>query len=146
MEVGDVFVWKNFPYPKHGNIKDRWFVFLGHTRFPDTPIFAFISTVTTQIQHYEKSGDRATHLFKKFKKGDFGFPEDCILDLDTIYDNIKLDKLTASPDTEIKGKIDTPTLKEIYSLLVLSQKISRKVKCYIYESFNYAGITGLKKP
>jgi len=32
MRVGDIYIWHSFPHQKDGEVKDRWFLFLGEVR------------------------------------------------------------------------------------------------------------------
>ena len=38
MQIGSVFIWKNFPFRKEGKEKDRYFVYFGKSRYPENPI------------------------------------------------------------------------------------------------------------
>jgi len=59
-----------------------------------------------------------------------------------------LDKseLIGNPDIVIKGKLATGELQFIYAQLLRSMGYSRKIMSDIYQSFNNAGITQLKRP
>jgi hypothetical protein len=32
MRVGDIYIWHSYPHQKDGEVKDRWFLFLGEVR------------------------------------------------------------------------------------------------------------------
>jgi len=49
-------------------------------------------------------------------------------------------------DIDIKGRLPEQRLREIYNLILKSERIAKKVKKDIHHSFNMAGIEGLKKP
>ena len=147
MQLGSVFIWKNFPYCKDGNIKNRYFLYIGESHFPVNPVHIFLITATTRKMHYEIGGSREEHNIYKFKAGSFGFVEDCILDIDFLQSNITKSAFN-SCQNEIKevGKLPEKELKEIYNLILKSKYINLKVKQDIYSSYNHTNITGLKRP
>jgi len=134
---------QNFNY----NPKERYFIYLGKSSIvDDEEIIAILSSPTTQTQYYESYGDRVKHPHVSFKGGEFGFTEDCVLDLTLIDYNIKYNNLINTQDVEIVGNIPKNKLKEIYNHICKSNNISLKRKLYIYDSFNNDGIIGLSKP
>jgi len=145
-KVGTVFKWKQYPYPHDNILKDRWFVYLGESSILDEhTIFAYICTTTTQLQHYEPNGDRASHDFIKFEKGKYDFNKTCILDL-FFKESLEKSKLENSQEIEFKFFLDKETMKRIYNKIYISKHFSKKEKRRIYESYNRNGITGIKKP
>ncbi|MCL4384752.1 MAG: hypothetical protein M1326_00350 [Cyanobacteria bacterium] len=52
MQVGQLFLWNNFPHPKDNNQKPRIFIFLGKSNIFLPPVIAYIITFTSQTQHY----------------------------------------------------------------------------------------------
>jgi len=81
------------------------------------------------------------------KAGSFGFVEDNILDVDSLYDNVeKRNFEDHKEDLEEKGKLPETILKNIYNLILKSKNISMKVKQDVHYNYNLEGITGLKKP
>ncbi len=81
-------------------------------------------------------------------RGEFGFDKDCVLDLDKdFYAHIEESIfLSFKEDITIKGKLSEQNLREIYNLILKSQRIPKIIKKDIHHSFNMAGITGLRKP
>ena len=66
MKTGSVFCWKNYPFQKDGEPKDRWFVYLGEIK-PDPletnpELVAIIApTTTAQVEFYEGGRERCAH-------------------------------------------------------------------------------------
>jgi hypothetical protein len=147
MKVGTVFIWRDFPFQRDGIVKDRYFIYLGKSRDPDNPIMVFLFTATSQVHYYEEWGSRTGHNYIKFKSGQYCFTEDCIVDVDSIYNNLKeTDFLNHTEDIEEKTVLTEFTLKRIYNLILKSKYISMKIKQDIHTNYNFDGITGLKNP
>jgi len=146
MQVGSVFIWKNFPFREEGKEKDRYFVYFGESHYPDNPVKVFFITTTSRIYHYEEEGARKNHNYYRFKAGSFGFIKDSVLDVDSYYNIEKKDFEDYKEDLEEKGKLPEIILKNIYNLILKSKNISMKVKQDIHYNYNLEGITGLKKP
>jgi hypothetical protein len=151
LKPGTVFKWSRFPFPKYGGeVKARWFIYLGDTgpEILSTPVFAYLCTTTTSLEAFERGGKRASHRSLLFRKSTFTFfDEDCILDYDeSPYDNIEKHLLETSPDIETKANLDRETLKRIYKGILASQYYSPKILHDIWSSLNQIGITGLVKP
>lgn len=144
------FTWDKFPCSRECNslIKRRWFVYLGHSYTFNNPVYIYIITATTQLQHYESYNNRSNHLCIRFDAGKFGFEQKCILDIDGgFYSSITEEKFNYYKSSCVKkGKFDENTLREIYNLFIKSQHISKKIKQDIHESLNSAEITHLKQP
>lgn len=141
MNVGDIFRWTNFPCPKHGNIKSRWFIYLGNSGIYNTTIYIHILTTTTNLSNI-------TGSCISFKKGECGFESDCVANIDNdFYNNLTNETIEKNKnDIEIIGAIPENKLKYIYKKVLESKRISKIVKMDIYNSFNLNNITGLKKP
>ena len=146
MQLGSVFIWKNFPFREEGKEKDRYFVYFGESHYPDNPVKVFFITTTSRIYHYEEEGARKNHNYYRFKAGSFGFIKDSVLDIDSYYNIEKKDFEDYKEDLEEKGKLPEIILKNIYNLILKSKNISMKVKQDIHYNYNLEGITGLKKP
>jgi hypothetical protein len=145
MKAGTVIKWNNFPDRIDGDIKPRWFVYLGCSDSFSKPVLAYICTTTTQKQHYESGGNRSSHDFIYFKKNAFGFEEDCILDLDSYYTKNK-EIIDHNKDIEVKGELSGEIMMQIYNKILNSRHYSRIMKLDIHACFNAASIKGLKKP
>lgn len=149
LEVGTLLRWNHFPWPRYGTeIKPRWFICLGETGPFSQISFIYLATTTTQIEHFQPGGTRTGHNKFKFETRQFAFfDDDCILDYDDPpYAIKKQDLLNHLADLEVKGKLNEQTLRMIYNNLLKSDSYSKMVLLDLHNSFNNAGITGLKKP
>jgi hypothetical protein len=147
LDVGTVFRWKDFPGPRGGGVKARWFIYLGDSGYFSQVLLAYICTTTTQIQHFQLGGDRSSHdhfIFKKWPSSPF--EDDCILDFDEPPHTPRESILEKNPSIEEKGKLDEQALRMIYNRLCRSNAYSKIILRDIHESFNKAGIIGLKRP
>ena len=116
-------------------------------------IFAQIKTVylyttTTQVENFQCSGNRRNHSHFIFKPNQFPvFDKDCVVDFDEQPYPIELTKIAEyQNDIEIRGELPENTMKMIYKRLSSSNFISPMILSDLHDSFNRAGITGLKKP
>jgi hypothetical protein len=148
LTIGDVIFWNDFPYPKDGEIKARWFIYLGRSPALLSPIFAYLCTTTTQLEKFEPGGKRAGHAFRRFDTKNFSiFERNCILDFDEEIYNIDADILIrCAANIESKGRLDENTMRNIYKLFLSSGTCSPMIMRDIYNSYNMSGIVGLKKP
>ena len=147
LTAGDVFVWRRFPDVRDvgSRIKDRWFICLGFTTQIAPPVFVFLSTTTTQTRHYDRGGSRAGNIVLRFAAGEFGFPEDCLVDLSEPPYDYDI-QLLAADDISVEGRLDQNHLRRLYDCVLKSRVFPRKVKSDIHNSLNLAGITGLARP
>jgi hypothetical protein len=148
LKPGAVFRWKEFPYPKYaGEIKARWFIYLGDTGLLLAPVIAHICTTTTSLDDFGPRRKRTSHRHLLLKKTRYPFfDEDCILDFDEGPYPVEKKSLENNPDIEIKGELDQECLKMIYYGIWKSSFYSPKIVLDIHTSLNQAGITGLRKP
>jgi hypothetical protein len=149
LEVGTVFRWDNFPSRRFGGeSKARWFVCLGSSGIFAQVAIVYLSTTTTQLQHFGTSGTRKKHSKFIFKTNEFPvFDKECAIDFHEQPYSIELAKISNyQNDIEIRGMIDENTMRMIYKRLSSSGFTSPKILSDLHDSFNRAGITGLKKP
>jgi len=147
LDVGTVFRWKDFPEPRSGEVKARWFIYLGDSGLFSQVLIAYLCTTTTQIHHFKAGGNRSTHDHHLFRKSpDSPFEEDCILDFDERPHALAKSTLENNSDIESKGKLNEQTLRMIYNRILKSRFYSKIILRDIHESFNKTGIAGLKKP
>jgi hypothetical protein len=147
MKIGEVFIWRDFPYAKFpGEQKDRWFVYIGETSTLQLPIIATIITATTQTQHYERGAMRANHSHIHIQQGQYGFERDCVLDLDEGYYEYEASMLGSNPKIETRGATTEECLRRIYKAVLTSNTMSKQTQRDIYACLNRIGITGLKRP
>jgi hypothetical protein len=148
LKIGDVIWWHNFPYQKAGNTKPRWFIYLGRSSLITSPVFLYLCTTTTQLQHFESSGNRSNHACKRFNVNQFPiFQQDCILDYDEdVYTLLEEKLIEFKANIEIKGTLDKDTMRNIYKQFLRSDVCSLMMLIDLHDSFNRDGITGLKRP
>ncbi len=149
LKVGTVIRWDNFPSQRFsGKKKARWFVCLGFSGVFAQIATVYLSTTTTQLQHFKDHGERSRHSRFIFETKQFPlFEQDCAIDFDEpLYptEESQLDKY--SKDIEIRGELEVETMRMLYKRFLQSPQLSRKVLFDIHDSYNKAGITGLKKP
>ena len=152
LKIGDVIKWNNCPFRKDlkSKKKPRWWIYLGKRQ--DGSSLLIMVTATTQTQYYKVGEDRFKNKRISIKKGDFGFNDDCLIDLDIgiSYDEIAEAELSEhqadiEPISNIKETRET-FMREIYNKICESRKTPLRIKKDIHYSFNLAGITGLKQP
>lgn len=149
VELGTVFRWTNFPLARYGDKdKPRWFVCVGFSGYLSHVASLYLCTTTTQIDNFNSSGSRKGHSHFIFKVSEFPcFEQDCAIDFDEKPYVIPEGYLSSyEKDLEVRGKLDVDILKMIYKRLLSSDRLSFVELCEIHDSYNRAGITGLKKP
>ena len=145
MTVGDVFLWRDYPYRASGRIKDRWFIYLGTYRAdPFSEVFLLIPTTTTQLHHFEPGGSRESHHFVRFQPSDgFGFEAECVADFDEVfYDTpqAKFDVYVQKGDITVKGRIASLSVfRQISDAIQKSREIDRCIKRSVLENLRRAG-------
>jgi len=149
LEIGTVLKWDNFPLARYGGaLKPRWFIYLGETGLLSQITIIYLTTTTTQADHFQAGGSRSGHSKFIFKTQEFKeFEEDCILDFeDRPYEIEKEGFLKKRGDISVKGKLKEETMRMIYKQFLRSGSCSKITMLDIHDSFNKAGISGLKKP
>lgn len=147
MEIGDVFVWRNYPFAVTGKTKDRWFLYLGKYREdPFAEFYILIPTATTQLHHFEPGGSRAGHShIVVFVSDGFGFEADCVIDFDEVfYDTTEREFTLYFDKGEIllKGKIDKePMLRKIYEAVLAARDIDRCIKRQVRDNLRSIGLS-----
>lgn len=146
-EVGDVLYWRNNAFQADGNIKSRYFIYLGNTSLYTFQINIYTVTTTSLTGYYQAGGSRCRYLHIKIPAGSFGLPKDSIVDVDSnympFYQNSVMD---AASDIEVVGKLDNETLRAIYRLIAESRKIPPNEKDDIYTCLRNSGIKDISKP
>lgn len=149
LEVGTLFRWGHFSWPKYSaEKKSRWFIYLGETDSFAQIALVYLATTTTKLEHFQYGGVRASHSHFKFETRQFTiFDKDCIIDFDEKPYAVEKEKLLKNRmDIIVKGKLDEKTLRMIYNRFLHSGVLSKMEMLDIHNSFNKAGITGLAKP
>lgn len=142
LDIGDIFTWENFPYPITDEIKRRWFIYFGDGGFLSVDVYIF--TTTTNMDR--KDADSIL-----FKKGEYSFERDCILNVGRNHysKNINKDdieKHIQNGSINKKSKLPDNKIREIYNKVLKSKFINYKDKMAIHNALNIAGITKLEKP
>jgi hypothetical protein len=148
-QVGTVIRWDNFPYHRYGEgDKARWLICVGFTGVFSQIAMVYSYTTTTQLQHFEAGGSRENHYRYVFKKSEHPcFDTDCAIDFNESPYAIEKTKLDNHiKDIEEMGLLREETMRMIYKNTIESKQISLIVKKDIYNSYNQAGITGLRQP
>ena len=156
MKTGSVFCWKNYPFQKDGEPKDRWFVYLGETK-PDPletnpELIAIIApTTTAQVEFYEEGRERCARPYVKFEPlPELGFTRVCILDLSYSPESSSravFQRYINEGEILEKGALPQNALREIYEKICTAQSAySPKLKLDIHNNLNVIGITGLSLP
>ena len=147
MDAGTVFKWNNFTDRKYGGeLKPRWFIYLGDTGPIIDPGFAYLATTTTNLKAFERGGDREYHTTCSFSPHNSCFETDCILDIDEEPYDVLLSRILNNKDIEVKGRITDEQMRMIWNRIIRSGEYSRRILLDIHDSFNRINITGLKKP
>ncbi len=149
LEVGTVFRWDNFPSHRFGSeSKPRWFICLGFSGIFAQVATVYLSTTTTQLQHFGTSGTRRNHSHFIFKTNQHPiFEEDCVIDFDERPYPVAETKIESHQnDIHIKGRLNEDTTRMIYNRFLRSRSLSVMELSDIHASYNNAGIVGLKKP
>ena len=145
MTVGTVFIWNNYEKISAFKSKRRWFIYLGKTGYGTIPVIVHAGTTTTQFQYYQKGHVRSRHKHMEFKRGKYGFNDDCLIDFDEDIHGISETKILSNEDIEMCGHIPNHLLVKMYSLIRISDN-SLMVRKDIFHSFRDSGIPGLKPP
>lgn len=123
----------------------RWLLYLGNSSSFDGKVFAYVFSSTTQLQHFVDGGDKENSAHRSYKKGTFGFTEDCIICFDDIIDYLSEDEI-AEYEPELKGVFSLEELRNVYNCIRKSNKIKFIVKTDIHNNLGNIGIKGLLKP
>jgi hypothetical protein len=148
--AGDVLLWRSFPFTRDptSERKDRYFVCFGYSSRLSVPILVYLCTTTTKIAHYERDGSRSRHTFLRLHAGDFGLPQDCVLDFDfNFYADIQeLQLATHRTDIEKVGSVPPDRLRQMWKYILIADGIALVVKRDIHFALNQIGLVGLKQP
>ena len=142
LDIGDIFTWENFPYPISGGIKRIWFIYFGDGG--SSSEYVYIFTTTTNM-------DRKNEDSILFKKGEYSFESDCILNVGHNHYSQNITKVHIRKHIEDgninkKGKLQINKIREIYNKVSKSKIINYKDKTAIHNALNMAGITNLESP
>jgi len=148
MIIGDVFVWNDFPYPKHGLPKPRWFILLGDScGFNGNDGFVYLLSPSKLVdQHLLKYRKSVDYEYMIFNISEYGFKKKCLIDNRTgFYCDFFNNVLTNNSEVKITGTMENSKLEIIYNkILKTHEDISPKVLDNIKSCFiNYCGIKSI---
>jgi hypothetical protein len=126
IKTGQIIYWSDFPLQKDGNLKGRYFLYLGISSIFDTPILVNLITTTSQI-HYYKSGakrEKAVVFFINRNKYSF-FTTDCLIDFNLGYQTVNQDTLMTA-NIEVKGEFSLEDLTVIFNKLIRAGSVQIK--------------------
>ncbi|GAB1351856.1 MAG TPA: hypothetical protein PKC25_03260 [Candidatus Rifleibacterium sp.] len=126
MQPGDVIYWHDFQLQKDGEVKNRYFLYLGKSSVTETPVLVNLITTTSKLSHYASGGDREKNLVFRIDRNKYPFfTTDCLIDLNIGYQNVTQDTLNSS-QVEIVGKFDLHDLSTIFNRLVDAESVPVK--------------------
>ena len=138
MKVGTVFCWNRFLH-RGRESKNSWFIYLGKTGYGADPPHAYIGRTTTQLNYYAPGQYRARRKKMSFARGECGFEEECLLDVDEDIISTLMVEFEESTEIVLKGCLPDNKLRKLLQL-ILSSGNSRLVKADIKSSFRGCGI------
>lgn len=144
MNVGDVFLWKKFPFREGGKAKDRWFIYLGTYIGAQSPVTLVLTvTTTTQLHYFESEGSRSDHHFVRFNRVDnWGFEADCVADFDNdfrIRTQVEIEEAYNNGDIVIRGQIcERSMLQRIKNAVSTSRTIDHYIKRCVMDNLQNA--------
>ena len=118
---------------------------MGKTHFSIEQALAYLYTTTGRLEYYKKGRERSNNSYLLFKRGEYCFKNDCILDFDIGLHEIKLSSIEGNGNIEILDRLEEEKIAEIYGYIRKSS-IAKVIKVDIHSSLNLGGITGLRKP
>ena len=142
MKVGTVIRWVEYPRPQYGGeIKPRWFVYVGRTSLVSDPVNFYLPTTTTNPANLGSN-------YVEFKKEKYTvFEDDCYINLDERPYIIPEGKIIDDPDIEImQNTLDNETMKKIYKCILNSDKYAPIDRCNIFNCFINDGIADIRPP
>jgi hypothetical protein len=123
----------------------RWLLYLGKSSTFDCRVVAYVFSSTTQLHHFIDGGDKEHSSYRTYKKGRYGFTEDCAICFDDIIDYLTENELEAYEPVYI-DKFDNAELKNIYDCISKSNKVKHIAKIDIHKNLSNIGITNIEKP
>lgn len=148
MEIGSVFRWDEYPKQREGELKVRWFIYLGLSSILSEPQNVFLLPSTTQLELYGRGKRRQNHKkIKIFGKGYCGFEKKSIVDIYFFENNWPLQEFNSFKRKMIvRGRLPNDDLKQLYELISTDYYIERIVIIDIRRNLNGIGIYNLKMP
>lgn len=139
LEIGQVFIWHDFPFIRDGlsEEKNRWFIYLGRGSTLDTPLYIYMITPTSQDKFYKSGGTRYNNNYIEIKAGIGGLLKDSYIDFTmNFYSDIPKSSFdTFDSFLEKQKKLPQDQSVRIYNKILVDKHIIRKIKKNIYESY-----------
>jgi hypothetical protein len=146
LKVGVVIRWNNFKDKRYpGEVKPRWFIYLGNSGKLTTPTFAYLHTTTTRFSQFQKGMIKEFHKHYTFKSTNTPFESDCAIDYNESPYSVNEETLENNPNIEEKGELSIEIMKMIYNKIYNSPGYAPVIIYDIHTSYNLVGITGIKK-
>lgn len=123
----------------------RWLLYLGKSSSFDCNVVVYVFSSTTQLRHFESGGDKENSPHRKYKKGQYGFTDDCAICFDDIIDYMSEKELEAY-ELVFMDKFDNDELKKIYGCVLKSNKVKHIEKVDIHTNLSNIGIKNLPMP
>ncbi len=149
MIIGDILIWDDFPYPKHGPPKPRWFILLGDScNFNGDVGYVYLISPSKLVdQHILRYCEETDYKYMIFNKNDYGFKKKCLIDNKTgFYDDFFNNELIGNQDVKITGNIENEGLEIIYNKILKNHEdISPQVLNNIKSCFlSYCGMKNIE--
>lgn len=147
MDAGTVIKWSNFPDRQYdGEIKPRWFVYLGDTGPFSNIQIAYLFTATTQFNKLATGEIKEGHTYCSFDPNTSPFEQKCFIDVDEEPYYYSVSELKNNPNIKIIGKLSKQDAHMVYNKVYQSSTLSQIQIRDIYDSFIRVGIDIKKKP
>jgi len=148
MDIGSVFRWDEYPKQRDGELKARWFIYLGLSSILSEPQNVFLLPSTTQIRLYKKGERRQNHKnIMEFEQGNCGFEKKSIIDTYFFENNWTLPEFNIHRNNMVvKGKVPNEDLRQLYGLILKDDYIERIIIVDIRRNLNSIKIFNLKMP
>ena len=149
MQVGGIYIWERFPLHTDPTAptKSRWFVYLGTTGPLQIHVSVFICTATTKLKHYGPGGSRQGHRVMRIQAGQYGFQQDCVIDVDIgTMDFPETIMTSRKSDINQMGQFQDQEMRQLWNLIRDSGEIPHIVKLDIRDSLQRSGLVNLKMP
>ena len=145
--VGQVLVWKRYPFQRDGILKTRYFVYLGDSGNCTCLVECYFISCTTRLQYYQDGGERSGHIILRVDAGTYRLPMDSIFDFDLSFDSHHKESLQGyEADLSVLYQLDAVEIRKFYEHICRSPKISLRAKQDVYRSMEKSGITGICPP
>lgn len=147
MDAGTVIKWNNFHDRQYeGEVKPRWFVYMGDTGPFSVFRIAYLFTTTGQVDKFAPGGQREGHTHCSFSPQTSPFEQPCMMDFDEEPYTYQLSFIENHPDIDVKDKLSVQDIQMIYNRILRSSTLNRMGKLNIYDSLVRSGVPISKKP